>query len=56
MALKTTTFRKPKRNKSSLKEGANLNILCFCVFPGGPVAKTPCSWCRGPGFDPWSGS
>ena len=24
-------------------------------FPGGPVAKTPCSQCRGPGFDPWSG-
>ena len=25
-------------------------------FPGGPVAKTPCSQCRGPGFDPWSGN
>ena len=24
--------------------------------PGGPVAKTPCSQCRGPGFDPWSGN
>ena len=23
-------------------------------FPGGPVAKTPSSQCRGPGFDPWS--
>ena len=23
-------------------------------FTGGPVAKTPCSQCRGPGFDPWS--
>ena len=21
-------------------------------FPGGPLAKTPCSQCRGPGFDP----
>ena len=21
--------------------------------PGGPVAKTPCCACRGPGFDPW---
>ena len=21
-------------------------------FPGGPVAKTPCSQCKGPGFDP----
>ena len=25
-------------------------------FPGGPVAKTPCSPCRGTGFDPWSGN
>ena len=25
-------------------------------FPGGPVAKTPCSQCRGPGFDPWLGN
>ena len=24
-------------------------------FPGGPVGKTPCSQCRGPGFEPWSG-
>ena len=25
-------------------------------FPGGPVAKTPHSQCRGPGFNPWSGN
>ena len=25
-------------------------------FPGGPVAKTLNSQCRGPGFDPWSGN
>ena len=25
-------------------------------YPGGPVAETPCSQCRGPGFDPWSGN
>ena len=24
-------------------------------FPGGPVAKTLCSQCKGPGFNPWSG-
>ena len=24
-------------------------------FPGGPVVKTPCSQCRGPGFESWSG-
>ena len=25
-------------------------------FPGGPVAKTLTSQCRGPRFDPWSGN
>ena len=25
-------------------------------LPGGPVAKTPGTQCRGPGFDPWSGN
>ena len=25
-------------------------------LPGGPVAKTLCSQCRKPGFDPWSGN
>ena len=25
-------------------------------FPGGPVAKTLHSQCRGPRFDPWSGN
>ena len=25
-------------------------------FPGGPAAKTLSSQCRGPRFDPWSGS
>jgi len=25
-------------------------------FPGGPVAKTPCSQCRRPGFNPYSGN
>ena len=28
----------------------------FKDFPGGPVAKTPQSQFRGPGFDPWSGN
>ena len=26
------------------------------VFPGGPVAKTPYSHCKGPGFNSWSGN
>ena len=25
-------------------------------FPGGPVVRTLCFQCRGPGFDPWSGN
>ena len=25
-------------------------------FPVGPVAKTLCSQCRSPGFNPWSGN
>ena len=25
-------------------------------FPGGPVVRTPCFYCRGLGFDPWSGN
>ena len=25
-------------------------------LPGGPVAKTLCSQCREPGFDPWTGN
>ena len=25
-------------------------------FPGGPVAKSPCSQYRGLGFNPWSGN
>ena len=28
----------------------------FRDFPGGPVAKTLHSQCRGPGFNPWSGN
>ena len=28
----------------------------FRDFPGGPVAKTLHSQCRGPRFDPWSGN
>ena len=25
-------------------------------FPGGPAVGTPCSQCRGPRFDRWSGN
>ena len=29
---------------------------CPGDFPGSPLAKTPCSQCRGPRFKPWSGN
>ena len=35
---------------------ANLRKKVTGDFPGGPGAKTPCSQCRGPGFDPWLGN
>ena len=28
----------------------------FKDSPGSPIVKTPCSQCRGPRFDPWSGN
>ena len=31
-------------------------LRCGRDFPGGPVAKTPHSQGRGPGFSPWSGN
>ena len=35
---------------------AHLKFTQSCDFPGGPVAKIPCSQCRGPGFNPWLGN
>ena len=29
---------------------------CFGDVSGGPVTKTLCFHCRGPGLDPWSGN
>ena len=39
----------------------NKNVLLHVCgkgedFPGSPVAETPCSQCRGPGFDATRGS
>ena len=47
-------------NKSYIFE-SRLNILkqqksLSGDFAAGPVASTPHSQCRGPGFDPWSGN
>ena len=30
-----------------------IKINTYTDSPGGPVGKTPCSQCRGPGFDFW---
>ena len=48
-ALSQRTWSSFCRSKSGIK----INILKD--FPGGPVAKTLCSQCRGTGFQPWSG-
>ena len=38
-----------------LARGGNVHAIRW-DFPGGPVVKTLCSQCMGPGFDPWSGN
>ena len=35
---------------------STVKTLYIWDFPGGPVAKTPCSQFRGLRFDPWSGN
>ena len=37
-----------------LRDFKELLKTTFGDFPGGPVAKTSCSKCRGPKFDPWA--
>ena len=51
-------------NTNNLSNTVHCTVLrALCVLiqqtwdsPGGPVAKTACFQCRGPGFDPWSGN
>ena len=40
--------------KRMVRLGLTEKVKCR-DFPGGPVARTLCFQCRGPGFDPWSG-
>ena len=45
--------------RKQLKRNNNPSSLERCSlwdFAGGPVSKTLCSQCRGPGFNPWSGN
>ena len=44
------------RKLRSAVESTTSKTFLFEDFPGGPVAKIPCSQCRGPGFYPWSGN
>jgi hypothetical protein len=44
------------KSYSGFPGGASVKELTCWDFPGGPGAKTPCSQCRGPGFDFWSGN
>ena len=41
------------KNEDEVKKKKKMKMRDFA---GGPVAKTPSSQCRGPGFDPWSGN
>ena len=50
-------FRLLFENASTAKVYSFCNLKTFFRdFPDGPVAKTLCSQCRGPGFNPWSGN
>ena len=44
------------RKLRSAVESTTSKTSLFEDFPGVPVAKIPCSQCRGPGFYPWSGN
>ena len=51
MGLIKMIIYKSEKNKYTL---LLLKYSLFGDFPGGPVAKTVCSQCRGHGFHPWS--
>ena len=42
--------------RASLETCVLVKNLYSREFPGGPLVRTPCFHCRGPGFDPSSGS
>ena len=45
----------PSKRQGRAKYCFNLKIH-LGVFPGGPVVRTSCIHCQGPGFNPWSGN
>ena len=62
--LQSGDFPIPESTVRHMKQGNECQFLDLCTtkegvvrdFPRGPVAKTPCSQCRGPRFHPWSGN
>ena len=64
LGSKRQSFDKGTRDSNSVAHSFFPNLFltfkniffCCCFkgkdFPGGLVAKTPCSQCKGPGFDP----
>ena len=49
-------FEKKQIEILELKSTVTEIINSLEDLPGGPVAKTPRSQCRRPGFNPWSGN
>ena len=46
-----------KKDVHSLIEGnRDTNYSDLLGLPDGPVVKAPCFYCRGHGFNPWSGN
>ena len=41
---------------SLYSQGETLGTIPYPCLPGGPEAKAPCSQCRGPRFNSWSGN
>ena len=55
LRLQGPTTCSPSIHQSWVQSVTHLK-WCSWDFPGGPVARTVCSQCRGPGFDPWLGN
>ena len=49
-------WQKPAQYCKAIILQLKINLKDLRDLPDGPVAKSPCFQCRGPRFDPWSGS
>ena len=52
----STNVRGEAKGSDENSETDSSRIRKLADFPAGPVAKTPHSQCKGPGFDPWTGN